>query len=261
MADTRRGEQAKGDESSTMIDMAEKIMIGCPVRNRAWSLTYYLTSIKRLAYPESRLEFCFIINDCIDETPQILEDFARRENGRVRLIYYDLGQKYGHLRGQYNFSQLARLRNRLLEAFLESDAAYLFSVDSDILVPVDSLSLLLQDDCDIVSALVCNGEEVGDNSIYNILVKDAAGNLVHCRDFPRDRVFPVDCTGAAYLIKRKVIASLGIRYSSDDGAEDIGFCRQAQEKGIGIFCDGRIECIHLMREDTTLLSSKKTKIP
>ncbi|MDD2510531.1 MAG: glycosyltransferase family 2 protein [Syntrophomonas sp.] len=246
-----------------MADMADKVMIACPVRNRAWVLPRYLASLKQLDYPESQREYLFIINDCIDETPQILEDFARREKGRVRLIYCNLGHKYGHLRGQYNFSHLALLRNRLLESFLKSDAAYLFSVDSDILLPAKSLSLLMQDNCDIVSALVCNGEEVGDNSIYNILLEDAAGNLRHCQGFPRDRVFPVDCTGAAYLIKRKVIEPLGVRYSERDGAEDIGFCRQAREKGISIFCDGRIECIHLMREDTlpASLAAKKIKIP
>ncbi len=232
-----------------MTNAAKKIMIACPVRNRAWSLLYYLTALKRLAYPKSQLEFCFIINDCIDGTPQILENFAREEKGRVKLIYYNLGQEYGHRRGQYSLWRLAQLRNRLLEAFMDSDATHLFSVDSDILVPADSLSILLQDDCDIVSALVCNGEEVGDSTIYNILTKDASGNLVYYRDFPRDRVFPVDCTGAAYLIKRKVIESMGIRYSAKEGSEDIGFCRQAQEKGAGIFCDGRIECIHLMREE------------
>lgn len=224
-----------------------KVMIGCPLRNRAWVLPRYLACLEKLDKKSNQQQYCFISNDCSDHSPQILAEFARRHSGEVRLIEKNYASPGGHRRGQYNLEHLAELRNLLLDAFLESDCDYLFSLDSDILVPAHTLTQLLADDGDIVSALVCNGHEVGDTDIYNILERSSDGSYRHMRNFPRDRVFPVDCSGAAYLIKRTVIAS-GVRYASQGGGEDIAFCEAARSRGFNILCDGRVECIHLMQE-------------
>jgi glycosyltransferase involved in cell wall biosynthesis len=231
--------------------VVKKIMIACPVRNRAWILPRYLKSISDLEYPSEYLCYCFVINDCIDSTPNLLADFARERPGQVKIIVQNLGrrQSKSHLRGYYHFAHLAQLRNILLLAFQKSDCDYLFSVDSDILLPPLALNTLLEDDCAIISALVCNGHELGDPSIHNILKHDGQGGWIAIRDFPRNRVFEVDCTGAAYLLKREVIDKYGVRYSATYGAEDIGFCQDAASKGLKIFCDGRVECEHHMREN------------
>lgn len=229
-----------------MSDMNKKVMIGCPVRNRAWILPRYLDSLQKLQYPEEYIEYCFIINDSTDETLQILTRFAQEQSSRVRLVTVNLGPARGHLRGEYSFSRLACLRNRLLDEFLRSSCDYLFSLDSDILVSPFALTCLLEARCEIISALVCNGHEVGDSNLFNILRWNEQGQLLHLKEFPRNRIFPVDCTGAAYLISRRVIESCGVRYSAQWGAEDIGFCQGAREKGIKIYCDSRIECEHVM---------------
>lgn len=228
--------------------MDKKVMIGCPVRNRAWILSRYLEHLKRLKFPMRKIEYCFVINDCVDETPDILETFADEQSSPVKLIRIDFGHNQGHERGEYSFFRLAKLRNLLLKGFLDSDCDYLFSVDSDILIPPSALRCLLDDDCDIVSALVCNGHELRNKKIFNILNREN-GKWMHLLEFPRDQIFQVDCTGAAYLIKRRVIERYEVRYSASLGAEDIGFCQSACSKGIKIFCDGRIECTHVMKED------------
>lgn len=148
--------------------MFKKIMIGCPVRDRAWILPSYLENLRRLDYPFDYLNYCFVINDCTDSTPELLTSFARERPDKVNLVVQNLGNRRSrnHRRGYYSFSDLAWLRNTLLTAFLKSNCDYLFSVDSDILVPPLSLSCLLEDNCAIVSALVCNGHEVGDSGSY-----------------------------------------------------------------------------------------------
>jgi GT2 family glycosyltransferase len=220
-----------------------RIMIGCPVRNRAWILPFYLQYLTALNYPQEQIEYCFVINDSTDDTETILLEFARRFP--TRLLYDNSSRPGGWKRGFYQFSRLADLRNRLLEEFLQSHCDYLFSVDSDILVPANCLQLLLQAEGDVVSALVCNGEEIGDDRFYNVFTL-IENHLQPIRDFPRDRLFPVDCTGAAYLIKRRVI-SAGVRYNSRWGPEDVGFCREAKEHGFTIFCHGGVECCHIMQ--------------
>ena len=231
--------------------MFKKIMIGCPIRNRAWILPSYLESLTSLEYPSKYLNYCFIVNDCTDSTLSLLDTFAAQHPNQVDIIVHDLGQRKSrsHLRGYYCFTHLAQLRNTLLSAFLKSNCDCLFSVDSDIIMPPISLQQLLADDCEIVSALVCNGHELGNTGIYNILRHTEEGRWIHMRDIPRDRIFEVDCTGAAYLLKREVIEMYGVRYSAAYGAEDIGFCRDAALKGLKIFCDGRVEGEHHMREN------------
>jgi len=239
-------------------------MIGCPIRNRAWIVPRYLEHLSRLDYPRELLQYCFVINNCNDETAEILENFAAREDTRVRFIYADIAANSrrltfpkstregpglpGFQRANYNLSALANLRNLLLKAFLESDCEYLFSVDSDILVPPRVLSELLIDDCQVVSALVCNGHQLGDRGIYNVL-KRVGDHYEFLRDFPRDGCFRVDCTGAAYLIRRDVIEHYGVVYSAEKGGEDIGFCENAAAQGIKLYCDGRLECQHMMEEN------------
>ncbi|KUG05186.1 hypothetical protein ASZ90_017372 [hydrocarbon metagenome] len=222
------------------------VMIGCPVRNRAWILPEYLRCLEEINYPRDRIRYCFIINDCIDDTLSILENFSRRQPGAVKLLVNNSGIP-GYERGEYSFQRLAYLRNLLLNEFLCSDSDYLFSIDSDVLVSPNILMQLINDECDIVACLVCNGQQVGDTSLYNVLIKDHRGRYLHLKEIPRDRVFRVDCTGAAYLIKRKVISQHGIRYSDLYGAEDIGFCENAAREGLEIYCDGRLECRHIMR--------------
>jgi len=239
-------------------------MIGCPVRNRAWILPRYLEHLKRLDYPKGLLQYCFVINDCTDNTAELLEDFAADPAIRARLIYTDTmvpsfqlsfspaaspqSKKPDHRRGTYSLSRLADLRNAILQAFLASDCQYLFSVDSDILVPSQVLMNLMISDCQVVSALVCNGHQLGDQRIYNILQR-VGDHYEFIREFPRDRLFPVDCTGAAYLIRRDVVEEYGVVYSAEKGGEDIGFCERAALQGIKLYCDGRLECQHVMAEN------------
>lgn len=226
-----------------------KVMIGCPVRNRAWILPRYIESLQNLDYPEELIEYCFIINDSSDNSFNILSDFAGQTKQQVKILTKNFGDKktLNEKRGIYSFFHLSILRNHLLNAFLKSKCDYLFSVDSDILVPPNSLKLLLMDNCDIISTLVPNGELLNDENLYNIL-NFTQGRWKHIRIFSRDRIFKVDCTGAAYLIKREVIEKYELRYSSLYGAEDIGFCKDANSKGFDIYCDGRIECKHIMKQ-------------
>lgn len=222
-----------------------RVMIGCPVRNRAWILPDYLQHLRALKYPQEQIEYCFVINDSLDETEAILTAFARWFP--TRLLYDNSSRPGGWERGHYQFSRLAELRNLLLEEFLRSPCDHLFSVDSDILVPPDCLQALMQADQDIVSALVCNGRQIGDDQFYNVF-RLIDNQVKPIRDFPRDRLFPVDCTGAAYLIKRRVI-SAGVRYNSQWGPEDIGFCKEAKTHGFSIFCQGTVECSHIMENN------------
>lgn len=224
----------------------EKVMIGCPVRNRAWILPRYLEALDNMDYPHHHREYCFIVNNSTDGTEAILRGFALNSPAQVKITVVNFEDAGGTRRGEYRLKNLAYLRNLLLNEFMLSDCTYLFSVDSDILVPPPALSSLISHKTDIVSALVPNGHLLGDENIYNILSRDQKGNYIHIKDFPRDKIFAVDITGAAYLINKRVIKEGGVRYSAAGGAEDIGFCERAKSLGFKIYCDPRIKCEHVM---------------
>lgn len=229
--------------------MKEKmIMIGCPVRNRGWILPRYLQCLEEIDYPQDKIKFCFIVNDSIDGTETILAEFSRRSPSPVQIINAPDSSKGGHRRGEYRLERLAELRNMLLERFIQSGCEYLLSVDSDILVPPEIIKKLQSRNCLIISALVCNGHHIDDMTIYNVMEKLPSGHYQHMKDFPRDDVFPTDVTGAAYLIHRSVAAEYKVYYSAGTFAEDIGFCEKARARGIPVFCDGTIECRHIMDE-------------
>src|SRR5690606_8484388 len=94
--------------------------------------------------------------------------------------------------------------------FLKSDCDYLFSVDTDILVPPNALSHLIARDKDIIGAHIWN---TSDKRYPNFMryTDDERTKLRHVRNFEPGTMFEVDLTGAVYLIKRKVVEA-GARY-------------------------------------------------
>ncbi|HEY3363540.1 MAG TPA: glycosyltransferase [Symbiobacteriaceae bacterium] len=239
------------------------VAVGCPVRNRAWILPRYLEALSRLAYPGTQLRFGFIVNDSTDATEAIVRAWDRRPHVDV----INLGYPSWRREAGYSLANLALLRNRFSEWALATGARYLFSVDSDILVPPDALGRLLAAQKPVVSMLVCNTPQdppppLRGNRLkpeppprvrpprpaYNILYRDAAGAAVHYHEtYPKDALFEVDVTGAAYLIDRQVFEA-GVRYAYHPQGEDMAFCLAAKRQGFGVWCDSRITGAHIMRE-------------
>lgn len=216
-----------------------KILIGCPIRNRAWILSEYLRCIENLEYPKEFITCCFIINDSTDKTKSILsqwqsENYSRYES--IKIIEINFGNKNdmgetGHgrqndkkkyaCRKKVIIPTLAILRNRLLEEARDGEYDYFFSVDSDILVNPDILNKLIETEKDIVAGLVHNGEVE-----YNFLQFPGKS-----RNVIPDRLFEVKTTGAIILISQKVFINENIQYGNNSKGEDVDFCESARQQG------------------------------
>jgi hypothetical protein len=218
-----------------------KIFVGAPVRNRAWVLYRYINALKR---QNIEMETCFIVNDSVDDTESIM-----RNNG-FKVIVKNFGGDTSHARGKYSKNNLAILRNILLEEFLKSDCNFLFSVDTDIIIPDESLIKLINHNKDIVSMLIKNHPTL---KAHNIFV-----NGTHLTDVPAGLI-PVDMTGAVYLISRRVIEK-GVKYSDHELGEDIPFCQMAKEKRFELFCDTRLKPIHVYNENLELVAKTSSSI-
>lgn len=245
------------------------IIVGCPVQNRDWVLPYYLKAIYDLDYDKKEIKLCFLVNDSTDGTDQILIDFRNKYQNQYAGIAVKV-ERYGFSadnrdkgRNTNSFQQFAFVRNKYLELVKQTGVDYLFSVDSDILVPSNSLRKLISNDKDICSMLVNNmatrrgyGKDAMNILEYKGRSQDKCQHLYeHVLAYPQNTVFEVEVTGAAYLIKRKVLSD--VRYEWHNQGEDIGFCVNAKKKGYRIWCDSTLYGEHIMNREVEHLLKKE----
>jgi hypothetical protein len=211
------------------------------VRDRAWILPRYLEHVKRLDLTDIQLSSLFMANDCSDDSERLL-----RAAGFNVITCNGLPTRTaGSVRGRYSYAHLANLRNRMIEQFLQTDNEYLFSVDTDILMPAHGLRQLLTHQKPICSMLLCNQQGRRGERAHNIMKRDLAGVFRHMLRWEPGALIRVDLTGAVYLIHRSVLEA-GVRYADFPSGEDIPFCLDAQNKGFTLWCDTSLTPVHVM---------------
>jgi len=232
-----------------------KIVIGSIVRNRESILPKYLECIRDLDYNKSDISLCFLVNDSTDNSYFILKDFVdghtEYKNSIVKIGSYGYPEDNRDVgRGYDTFKQFAFLRNKWLDLIVDKfyNSEYVFSIDSDILVPSNSLNKLIENDKDMCSMLVNNSvNQQGYGKDYMNILKfemDSSSKYKHIMEYPKDKVFKVDVTGACCLIKRKVLDTS--RYRSHALGEDVGFCEEVKRNGYTIWCDSTLTGDHRM---------------
>jgi glycosyltransferase involved in cell wall biosynthesis len=153
---------------------------------------------------------------------------------------------------QYFFGyQIDQIRN--LIAHWAKDFDYLFSVDSDIILPPDTLTKFLQHNVDVVSGVYIQRKP--NTQILEIYRKNNQGGV---SNVPMQAILPaglheIDACGfGCVLVKREVMTSIGYPqfvYKSaldhkDTISEDVYFCKRAQEVGAKIYVDSSVVCDH-----------------
>lgn len=234
-----------------------KIIIGAPIRDREWILPEYFNALLELDYPKELISFCFILNDCEDNSSTLVTQFMdlalKMGYRRVNVSTYNLNAvkdtRSSDIRAQI-YHSLAKIRNYLLSQIEDED--YLFSVDSDIIIPPDSLKKLVASNKDICSALIYNDLHFASPELRwphrycNILIEKNEG-IKHYMNYPQKSLFQVHTTGAVYLLSKEVCQN--VKYEFHKQGEDIGFCINAHKLGYGVWCNSDIFCDHRMRRD------------
>ncbi|MDG7001205.1 MAG: glycosyltransferase [Nitrososphaerota archaeon] len=108
------------------------ITIGIPTSNSAWSLPEVLACILKLDYDKHRLRLVFPDNYSSDNSVEILDEFADKHESDFESIVIEKVR-----------ANIPVARNICFEKAAGSD--YIFFLDSDIIVPPDTLTVLLQD--------------------------------------------------------------------------------------------------------------------
>lgn len=242
------------------------VAIGCPVQNRENVIKKYLRGIEKISYPKDYIIPIFLVNNSTDNTYQLILNWAKEFHGYRKIIVvnkkiYKGKQDDQTKNTQRDYTLFAQVRNTYLDLVKKThkdyNFDYLFSIDSDIIInqPQTLTQLLLQDK-DIISALVYNGKAFGlvaghpEFAVEQWNCQIGPNNKGKYFMFPmgeiiqKRKVFPIDCTGACYLIKMKVILD-DVRYGVHPQGEDVPFCESARKKGYGLWCDPTLTPRHL----------------
>lgn len=218
------------------------VVVGCPVKDRAWVLGEWFDAIQTQGVEVSVIT---LLSPSQDNTELILRD-------RGAHIIYDeeVGRSTtdidNHIWGdQSNYEYMANLRNRLIDTCVSLDVDYFFSLDSDIILPPNALTQMLQfaeSHAGIVAPAV---NMVTGSPVWNVM------NWVDkYRPGRADRtVVPIargqaDVVMAAMMLDRD---GMRARWESHSQGEDVGFCLDAYSKQIPCWWLPEIICEHWMR--------------
>jgi GT2 family glycosyltransferase len=220
-------------------------MLGCPIQNREMVIDRYLDSILKLDYPKRDIHLNFLVNNSTDNTFNILAEFFdkyQEQYGDIHIVIDDnIAGGYVDQLNKRDYSKFAIIRNEWL-SFLNPQDTHIFSIDSDCLVPADSLNRLLARDKDMVSILVENAP-----TFYNVLDYNPKTGYYKAVYPKPEGLVKTDLTAAVFLAKRELIDS-GVKWGNAHQGEDVAFCEKAREQGFELYCDATMEAKHLKWE-------------
>jgi len=142
-------------------------------------------------------------------------------------------------------------RNLIVEHALEIGYDYILWVDSDMILPKNTLLRLLSHDKDIVSGVYSYKVINGENAVvkrYSKTEEDTYEDVSLKEIRETKELMLVDGIGFGCVLTKvdifNKIEQPWFKYEKDLG-EDIFFCRKAQETGIEIFVDPTVKAGHV----------------
>lgn len=216
-----------------------KLLIGCPVKDRAWILPTWF-HYARSACDEIGVDphFVFVYGTSEDNTRDLLQ-------GPHSTIIYNDEVAEGYLPHVWNdierYQYMAAIRNQLLDMVRMSEADYFLSLDSDVLIAPGTLTNLFEtiEKCDAVGGKLYMDPRGYFNPSYGNINNVNGG--IHRED--AEGVFRVDVIMAMKLMNPK---AYNVDYVAHFQGEDVGWSLNAHYEGVKIKWDGRIASKHVM---------------
>jgi len=152
----------------------------------------------------------------------------------------------------------AKARNVIAQKALEGGYDYVMMVDSDTIIPYDTLKNMLDPKADVVMGCVPKKNVDGETVLFaekNNKKGKGFYNVIPYEELDGSERIALKGGGfGCTLIKTDVFKALAYPYFKyivyENGSalsEDLYFCRQAKDKGFGIFADTRVKCGHIQK--------------
>ncbi len=144
-------------------------------------------------------------------------------------------------------------RNILATKALESGAEYIMFIDSDVIIPPEAITRMMQHNLDIVSGVYYVRHDPISAAAW-MKSKDDSGKYNPIIKYTENALVEVDAIGfGCVLVHRRVFEKLELPYFkwtvSDDGqtgvSEDFYFCELAKQAGFHIYLDTGVQCEHI----------------
>lgn len=151
-----------------------------------------------------------------------------------------------HLWDVSTVGRVAAIKNLAIDRFLETDADFLFLIDSDVLTPPGLVEHLAAADVPVIAAVYWTRWRPEMPEMANIF-----GTLTSHQFLREPNHHPVPGLGACTLIRRDVLEA-GVRFDEQahlaTEGEDRWFCYLAHRRGIPLIACTHLEPFHVYRD-------------
>lgn len=220
------------------------IVVGCPVKNRAWSLPAWFEHVEAACAEAGEEPYYVFLGDTwLDKDSFDVIEKACSDYGRDLdlLAIEEDAQPYKRAWNMNRYTHMATIRNLLLERVRQLEPEHFWSVDSDILVARQTL----------VSALEARGrfDAVG-SRCYMTPVGVIAPSYAMLNGSGLLRKDNRGCHKVDVIMAVKLMSpeAYNVDYVADRRGEDIGWSIAARKNKLKLGWDGRTVSKHLMSE-------------
>lgn len=156
--------------------------------------------------------------------------------------------------------KVAKARNLMIEGLIEKfNPDKIFTIDTDHILPSDTLHKLLEADVDVVSGLIC--KRAGEYQQVGLFTKDDKNYSVIIA--PKSGLYYVDiCAFGCTLIDCKIFEKLQKPYFYDltRTRNDVNFCIDVKKVGGKIAIHSDVLCGHIISESIAVYPYNNHKI-
>lgn len=236
-----------------------EIILFSPVKQTPDVLAFFLGAIGKLSYP-GRMAYWFYDDNDQEISSQMMHTFWESKKGKL-LPTLPLGNstyqktEKAHIWDTSTIDRVTAIKNLAINLFLQTNAEYLFLVDSDVILQPHTLETLLDANAYIVCEVYWTQWHRNETEVSPYLpnvwdLHDYYISLENLFRLTHPGVYRVGGLGACTLIHRSVL-ELGVNFSKIPGlilwGEDRYFCTRASCFGIGLYADTHVTPFHLYR--------------
>jgi hypothetical protein len=194
-----------------------KVMVGGPIRDRAWIAPTWLNALMSLEWPAEKLTLAVLENDSRDRTAAVCRWWlteAAMLGVQTHFGSVELGStRDNNVRRGRDYEQFARARDAWVA--LRTDHEWLLQVDSDVQVSpetlVDLVRLAQGHGLKMLAAVIDNSDGSALEWFTNVMQARGDGGFQHDNDAWQDfgpGVRPCALTGAVVLLHRSIFDSV-----------------------------------------------------
>lgn len=235
-----------------------KLIIGCPIYKRDWILPEWIKCIIRQSIDMNDIGLIFETSPDDFETVNSLITWKKLDK-RFQIFEINERKDIPHFEHENNgrqwtmskYHNMVSLRNSILKKVREYQPDFYLSLDSDILLEnpntIELLIAHIKDGADAVAPLMFMTPN--DSHFPSVMSWKNDEQYVAYRkeNYPLGEYFQSDVIMAAKMMSKKVYNQ--VDYEFHKQGEDLGWSKNAGEKGFKLFSASYIYAPHIMSKD------------